>query len=176
MIAVITTNISALPQAHRIPFKISCHRRLVELPVSASHPHREKFCPGETLLRLPLMLDSRLRVNLQRGSAVGVAHQFLNDLYVLTIGNQKRGIAMPESMPPHRFADSSPQRSRSDDFLQNSIRPKRTSPIRVRARKYPVVCLSVFAGFFPKPDVGRYALIKRDWLTRRFRLAISNLS
>ena len=40
------------------------------------------------------MLDSRLRVDLQRGSAVGVAHQFLNDLYVLTIGNQKRGIAM----------------------------------------------------------------------------------
>jgi hypothetical protein len=32
-----------------------------------------KNCLGETLLRLPLMLDSRLRVNLQRGSAVGVA-------------------------------------------------------------------------------------------------------
>jgi hypothetical protein len=47
-----------------------------------------KDCLGETLLRLSLMLDSRLRVDLQRGSAVGVAHQFLNDLYVLTIGNQ----------------------------------------------------------------------------------------
>jgi hypothetical protein len=58
---------------------------------------------GETLLRLPLMLDSRLRVNLQRGSAVGVAHQFLNDLYVLTIANQKRGIGMPKSMPPITF-------------------------------------------------------------------------
>ena len=175
MVAVITTNISSLPQAHRIPFKISCHEgslnyRDLYLTLIA------KNCLGETLLRLPLMLDSSLRLDLERGSAVGVAHQFLNDLYVLTIGNQKRGIAMPESMPPHHFADSSPQRSRSDDFLQNSIRPERTSPIRVRACKYPVVCLPVFAGLFPKPDVGRYTFIKRDWLTRRFRLAISNLS
>ena len=60
--------------------------------------------------------------------------------------------------------------------MQNSIRPERTAPIRVRARKYPVVCLPVFAGLFPKPDVGRYTLIKRDWLTRRFRLANPNPS
>jgi hypothetical protein len=97
MVAVITTNISSLPQAHRISFKISCHRRLVELPVSVSNPHREKL-PRRDAAAPSAYARFAPASKSQRGSAVGVAHQFLNDLYVLTIGNQKRGIAMPESI------------------------------------------------------------------------------
>jgi hypothetical protein len=64
---------------------------------------------GETLLCLTLLLGPRLSVNFQRASAVSVAHQLLNDLYVFTVGDKKRGVGMPKRMPPDHFPNSSPQ-------------------------------------------------------------------
>jgi hypothetical protein len=139
MVAVITTNISSLPQAHRIPFKISCHRRLVELPVSVSHPHREKLPPRDAAApaRFAPASKSPAWICCWRGASVPErplrSHHWQSEAWNSYAGKYAT----------HHFADSSPQRSRSDDFLQNSIRPERTSPIRVRARKYPVVCLPV---------------------------------
>src|ERR1035441_729853 len=42
----------------------------------------------EPLLRLPLRFDLRLRIDLEGKPAAGMAHEFLDDLYVLSIRDQ----------------------------------------------------------------------------------------
>jgi hypothetical protein len=72
---------------------------------------------GETLLCLTLLLGPRPSVNFQRASAVSVAHQLLNNVYVFTVGDKKRGVGMPKRMPPDDFRNSSPQGGWSNDLL-----------------------------------------------------------
>jgi hypothetical protein len=45
---------------------------------------------NEPLLRLPLRFDPRLRVDLDCKAGAGMAHEFLHDLYVLSIPDQQR--------------------------------------------------------------------------------------
>ena len=45
----------------------------------------EENCLHEPLLRLPLCFDSRLCVDLDGKASAGMAHEFLDDLYVLAI-------------------------------------------------------------------------------------------
>ena len=43
----------------------------------------------QPLLRLPLRFDPRLRIDLEGKPAAGMAHEFLDDLYVLSIRDQQ---------------------------------------------------------------------------------------
>jgi hypothetical protein len=101
------------------------------------------------LLRLALGQDLRLGIVFQRAAAAGMPHQFLNDLYVLSVGDEKRRKCVSKSMPPNLLVDPGPRCRRANDLLQQGVWPVRMFPLITRAREYPVVGLPIPASLLP---------------------------
>jgi len=97
----------------------------------------------KALLRSSLGLNVRLRADLQRATTAGVAHEFLHDFHFLAVGDEQSREGVAKSMPANFFPDSGSQGRGLDDFLQNGVWPKRISPLRMRARKDPVISLAI---------------------------------
>lgn len=74
-------------------------------------------------LSCPLVLVITLAVNVQCGPAVGVAHEFLHNLYPFALLDQERCKRMPEGMPADMLCDPRPDCSRAKLSLQRGVEP-----------------------------------------------------
>src|ERR1700730_15314646 len=70
-----------------------------------------------------------------------MTHQFLNDLHVLSVGDEHRRECVSKGMPPNFYGDPGSQCRWANDLLQQGIWPVRILSLSMGARKYPVVGL-----------------------------------
>ena len=69
----------------------------------------------DSTLRLPLLLNSCLGVDLERAPTIRVSHKFLHDLHILPVRNQQRGKAVPKCVPADMLPNTSTRRRGPDN-------------------------------------------------------------
>ena len=109
---------------------------------------------NNSMLSVPLGLNSSLRIDFQCAAAVRVPHKFLYHLHVFAVCDQYRGKAAPERVPADMLLNSGTRHGRPDDARKNDIWPIRILALSTRAREYPIVGLIVRAALFPGPKFG----------------------